>query len=201
MVAGTAPEPALDLGGSGAGLSPKGYPAIHVAGGTVNLMLFVPGSEDQKIEPLHRHRVRVIAPKGGKPRPQMYADPRSAAFEEYVGDYSRGQALATDVQDHFAEMGLESPDFTLPLAAGYRVMVTLRFNLPKPKSYPARVVHHTKKPDLDNYSKAILDGLVKGRIIEDDGMITDLTIQKRYIEPGHPHGVEIDLTAVPCEVV
>jgi Holliday junction resolvase RusA-like endonuclease len=81
-----------------------------------------------------------------------------------------------------------------------RVLLTLRFNLPKPKSYPKRVVHHLKKPDIDNYAKALIDGLVKGRIIEDDGLVTDLTIQKRYLEPGHPEGVEVDLTALPAEV-
>ena len=94
----------------------------------------------------------------------------------------------------------EGEDFTLPLR-DMRVLMTLRFNLPKPKSYPARVVHHTKKPDIDNYAKGVLDGLVKGRIIADDGMITDLVILKRYVEPGHPEGVEVDLTGLPTEVV
>lgn len=150
-----------------------------------------------KIEPLHRHRVRVMTPKGRKPFPQMYPDPRSEKWEEYVGAKAQEQALATPTRQAFPGHGDE--DFTLPLK-GMRVLLTLRFNLPKPKSYPARVVHHTKKPDIDNYAKAVIDGLVKGRIIEDDGMITDLTILKRYIVDGHPEGVEIDLTAIPCEV-
>jgi Holliday junction resolvase RusA-like endonuclease len=134
-----------------------------------------------------------MTPKGRKPFPQMYPDPRSAKWEEYVAVYLANQLTQTPTEG-------EGQDFLLPLR-DVRVLLTLRFNLPKPKSYPARVVHHTKKPDLDNYGKAVIDGLVKGRIIEDDGLITDLTIQKRYIETGHPEGVEVDLTALPAEVI
>lgn len=175
-------------------MHPDGYPAAVVAGRAISLSLFIPASAAQEnpVEPLHRHRVKILTPKGGRPRPQIYADPRSAKWEECVAATVVEQLRATPTQG-------EGEDFTLPLRA-MRVLMTLRFNLPKPKSYPARVVHHTKKPDLDNYAKAVLDGLVKGRVLEDDGMVTDLSIQKRYLEPGHPEGVEIDLTALPCEV-
>ena len=150
------------------------------------------GSDDNPVEPLHRHRVRVMTPKGRKPVPQMYADPRSAKWEDYVAEQVIDQLTTTPTEG-------EGQDFVLPLQ-DMRVLMTLRFNLNKPKSYPARVVHHTKRPDIDNYSKAVIDGLVKARILKDDGMITDLGIQKRYVEPGHPYGVEIDLTALPTEV-
>lgn len=171
---------------------PAGHPAAVVAGDTVSLTLFVPAGDefDQKIEPLHRHRARVIA--GKKPFAQFYSDPRSAKWEEYVAATVIEQLTNTPTQGY-------GEDFVLPLKES-RVLLTLRFNLPKPKSYPARVVHHIKKPDIDNYAKALIDGLVKARIIEDDGLITDLMIQKRYLEPGHPEGVEIDLTAIPTEV-
>jgi Holliday junction resolvase RusA-like endonuclease len=173
---------------------PAGFPAALVAGRTVNLRLFIPADKenDCPVEPLHRHRVKIIQPKGAKPRPQMYADPRSAKWEEYVAE----QAL--DQLTHTPTTG-EGEDFIFPLT-DMRVLITMRFNLPKPKSYPARVVHHTKKPDIDNYGKAILDGLVKARILADDGMVTDQLSLKRYLEPGHPEGVEIDLAAIPCEV-
>lgn len=76
------------------------------------------------------------------------------------------------------------------------MLVVMRFNLPKPASYPASLVQHTKKPDLDNLVKSVLDGLVKGQILEDDKYITDLTISKRYTEPGHPVGVEVEITNI-----
>lgn len=176
---------------------PSGYPAAVVAGRAVSLSLFVAPrptkkASDSGIEPLHRHRVKVITPKGGKPFPQIYPDPRSDQWEEWVGRQTVEQLMQVPTQG-------EGEDFTLPLR-DMRVLLTLRFNLPKPKSYPKRIVHHTKKPDIDNYAKAVMDGLVKGRIIEDDGLITDLTVLKRYVEPDHPEGVEIDLTALPAEV-
>jgi len=176
---------------------PAGHPAAVVAGRAVSLTLFIPPRPikkpaDRGIEPLHRHRVKVITPSGGKPLPQMYPDPRSEAWEEWVAKQAFEQLMQVPTQG-------EGEDFTLPLRE-MRVLVNLRFNLPKPKSYPKRVVHHVKKPDIDNYAKAVIDGLVKGRIIEDDGLITDLAIQKRYLEPGHPEGVEVDLTALPTEV-
>lgn len=173
---------------------PAGFPAVVAAGRAISLRLFIPADADdaQKVEPLHRHRVRILTPAGQKPRPQIYADPRSAEWEEYVSDQATEQLRATPTEG-------EGEDFLLPLR-DMRVLLMLRFNLPKPKSYPARVVHHTKKPDIDNYAKGVIDGLVKARIMADDGMITDLSIKKRYIAPGHPEGVEIDLTALPAEV-
>lgn len=122
---------------------------------------------------------------------QTYPDKRSVAWEEYIASNSRMQVLAVEV---------DGEDFKLPLEK-CRVLLSLRFNLPKPKSYPKRIIWHTKKPDIDNYAKAVIDGLVKARIIEDDGLITDLNIQKRYVEMGHPEGVEIDLTALAVETV
>jgi Holliday junction resolvase RusA-like endonuclease len=173
---------------------PSGFPAALVAGRALSLNLFIPADKDagNPVEPLHRHRAKVITPAGQKPRPQMYADPRSAKWEEYAADQLRIQLMKTPTEG-------EGQDFTVPLR-DMRVLLSLRFNLPKPVSYPARVVFHTKKPDIDNYAKAIMDALVKANILADDGMITDLMTIKRYIEPGHPEGVEVDLTAVPCEV-
>jgi Holliday junction resolvase RusA-like endonuclease len=176
---------------------PSGYPAAVVAGRAVSLSLFIPPRPVQKptdhgIEPLHRHRVKVLTPPGRSPVPQMYPDPRSERWEQWVAQQAVDQLMQIPTRG-------EGEDFTLPLRE-MRILVNLRFNLPKPKSYPKRIVHHIKKPDIDNYAKALIDGLVKGRIIEDDGLITDLAIQKRYLEPGHPEGVEVDLTALPTEV-
>ena len=168
-------------------------PAAVVVGGAVALTLFVAG----RPEPLHRHRGRVVPASGSKKAwVQFYADPRSAAYEDEVANQVRRQVLGVEVSYPLGE----GVDFKLPLTA-MRILMTVRFNLVKPVSYPKRITMHTKKPDVDNYGKAILDGLVKGLVIKDDGMVTDLTTFKRYVEPGHPEGVEIDLTAVPTEVV
>lgn len=175
-------------------LYPAGFPAVVVAGRAVSLSVFVPAdkADGQAIEPLHRHRVRVITPAGQRPRPQVYPDDRSVEWEKYVAAQVIEQLRATPTTG-------EGDDITLPLT-NMRVLTTMRFNMPKPKGYPARVVHNTKKPDIDNLAKAVLDALVKARVLADDGCVTDQLIMKRYVEPGHPEGVEIEVTALPCEV-
>ena len=90
-------------------------------------------------------------------------------------------------------------EFTLPLSDS-RVLLTLTVYRDKPASYPKRVVHDTKKPDADNLAKSVIDGIVRGEIIKDDAMITDLTVRKRYADDEHPAGVLVDLTAVKVEV-
>lgn len=153
--------------------------------------MFIPG------EPvaLGRHRSRVVVPKDGRPPwVQTYPDKKSADYEDYVGAEARRQVLQCEVQ------GQGLVDFTLPLKR-VRVLTVIRFNVKKPVSYPKRVTYPTKKPDIDNLEKAVFDGLVKGGIIEDDALVTDALTSRRYVEPGHPLGVEIDLAAVPTETV
>lgn len=129
----------------------------------------------------------VTAP-GRKPYPQFYEEKAATEWQQVVADMAMLCVRAIPVQG-------EGQDFTLPTSG--RVLITVRFNMPKPVSYPKSVVHHVRKPDLDNLVKAVLDGLVKGRILEDDNCVTDMMVIKRYAEPGHPEGVEVDLTALP----
>ena len=72
------------------------------------------------------------------------------------------------------------------------IAVKLVFQMPVPKGYPKRVVKqieegtlkHTKKPDLDNLGKAVLDALNEVAFT-DDSHITKLTLVKRYsLYPG-----------------
>lgn len=118
----------------------------------------------------------------------------SREYKERVAEIARFQVLKTPV----VEIGSGS-DFLLPFV-DVRCLIKLRFNMHRPVSYPKRVVDNTKKPDFDNLSKGVVDGLVMAGIIKDDGLITDATIQKRYADADHPEGVEIDLTVMPTEV-
>lgn len=127
---------------------------------------------------------------GGKPIVQFYPHQATVDWEDRVADMAQLQLRGLEVQG-------DGRDFTLPLDG--RVLLTIRYNLAKPASYPKRIVYPTKKPDLDNLNKALVDGLVKGRIIVDDAKVTDQTELKRYAGPGHPEGVEVDLTVVPVE--
>ena len=119
----------------------------------------------------------------------MYPDNQSRDWADEAVDILQRQIARIEV----TEIPGQGNDFTLPFTG--RVILNMRFNIKKPVSYPANVVNMVRKPDLDNLAKAVLDAMVKARIIEDDNLVTDLSLSKRYVEPGHPEGCEIDLTA------
>ena len=70
--------------------------------------------------------------------------------------------------------------------------VTLFFLLPRPKSLPKKVTEHTRKPDLDNLIKSVLDAL-KGIAFKDDAQIVSLRATKAYTIK--VFGVEVNLEA------
>ena len=63
--------------------------------------------------------------------------------------------------------------------------MTLSFHMQRPKSLSKKVIHHTKKPDLDNLIKGIKDAL-KSVCYHDDSQIVMLVSTKIYskITPG-----------------
>jgi Holliday junction resolvase RusA-like endonuclease len=130
----------------------------------------------------------VVSSPGRKPFVQFYTDKKTVEYEEHVGQQALIQLRTVEVDG--------DEDFTLPVR-DCRIIASLRFNFEKPKSYPKSIVHMTKKPDIDNLIKTVLDGLVKHGVIEDDNCVTDLSLSKRYATPDHPVGVEVDLTVLP----
>lgn len=66
----------------------------------------------------------------------------------------------------------------------------------KPSSYPKKTVWFTKKPDVDNLAKCVLDGLEKAGVIKNDSIVTDLLLHKRYTSDEYPdEGVEVVIDA------
>lgn len=61
------------------------------------------------------------------------------------------------------------------------IKITIDFYKAKPKSMPKKVVHWTKKPDLDNMVKLVLDAMNKVFFI-DDSQIIELNCRKKYDE-------------------
>lgn len=59
------------------------------------------------------------------------------------------------------------------------LILELIFLLKRPKSLPKKVIHHVKKPDLDNLIKAIKDAL-KGICYKDDSQIVRIQAEKIY---------------------
>lgn len=127
--------------------------------------------------------------RAGKQYVQTYNDHRVTSFENHVATTVRSQIAQVDIQ------GPQAQDVILPFEE-HAIFVVIRFNLVKPVSYSKSIVLHTRRPDLDNLTKAVLDGLQKARVFKDDGMICELGLSKHYVSDGHPEGVEIDLTAV-----
>jgi Holliday junction resolvase RusA-like endonuclease len=168
-------------------LRPAGFPWGYVAGKVISVGFFIPPLEDV-VRWEERHRTKVLTPAGQKPRAIMYTPEKTKAWHEHVGEHALLELRSVEID------GPE--DFTLPLKDS-RFLVKLRFNAVRPASYPKRVVHNTTKPDVDNYVKGLLDGLVQGRIIEDDAPVTDLLVMKRYADGEHPPGVEVEITAIP----
>ena len=128
-------------------------------------------------------------PSGGKkPFVQFYSEKKCVEYEQLVGEVSLRELRRVEV--------VGDDDFTLPIK-NFRIIASIRFFVKKPVSYPKSVKHATKKPDLDNLVKAILDALVSARVIEDDNCVTDLYTSKRYADPENPVGVEVELTCLP----
>lgn len=168
-------------------LRPAGFPWAVVAGRTIALGFFIPPM-DGEVRWEERHKTRVVAPAGQKPRAIMYTPEKTKAWHQHVGEEALKELRSIVIPG--------DDDFVLPIK-DCRLLMKLRITAVKPPSYSKRVVHNTTKPDLDNYVKGILDGLQQSNIFDDDSRITDLVSMKRYPEPGHPPGVEVELTALP----
>jgi Holliday junction resolvase RusA-like endonuclease len=74
--------------------------------------------------------------------------------------------------------------------------LTLRFELPRPKSLPKRVLYPVKKPDAKNLAWGVEDAL-RGLLYADDSQIVDLYATKRY---GPAPGVTIELALLEAPV-
>lgn len=63
--------------------------------------------------------------------------------------------------------------FTGPL------ILSVAFHMPRPKSLPKRVQHHTTRPDVDKATRCVLDALT-GVLYADDGQVIELHVRKQY---------------------
>lgn len=72
------------------------------------------------------------------------------------------------------------------------LIMRLYFYLPRPKSLPKKVQHHTKKPDLDNLVKGVKDGL-KGICYHDDSQVIELQAYKQYAIDHAKYGPRVEV--------
>lgn len=169
-----------------AAINPRGVPACFIAGSAVTLSLFVAGTPVPKGRP----RTRVVQPKdSARAWAQIYNPHETVGWEEMVIVQVRQQLVGLQLAE--PRLG----QLEMPLWG--RGLLSLRFNLPRPKSLPKKVLFPVKsKSDWDNLAKSVQDALQGAGLIKNDAMVTDGSVAKRFAEPGHPTGVEIELTVV-----
>lgn len=124
-------------------------------------MFTVPG------EPVAQGRPRVTTINGN---PRMYDAPKSASYKGVVAMFAsqamRGRA---------------------PMEGSVMMIIKVKKKVPRSWSKKKQAqalsgeIKPTGRPDVDNYTKAILDG-INGIVFMDDSQVTYLTVSKLYGE-------------------
>jgi Holliday junction resolvase RusA-like endonuclease len=125
-------------------------------------------------------RVYGLPVAQGRPRARMFQD-RSGTTRVSVYDPHESRDWKRTVMSRVVDVKPAAP------VAETALEMALVFHLPRPQSLPKRVVHHIRRPDVDNLAKAIKDAL-RGIVYRDDSQIVRLQVEKRY---GDTPGVEI----------
>ena len=73
------------------------------------------------------------------------------------------------------------------------VTVNLTFYMPAPLR--PRWDVPAVKPDLDKLTRAVLDGLTDGGLIEDDARVVDMRLREFYAHDHHSCGVHVEVVA------
>jgi len=132
-----------------------------------------------------------VQPKqlGAKAYAQIYNPAETVGWEDMVIGQVRQQLTGLLLDEPLLQQ------IEMPLDG--RGLIAMRFNMPRPKSTPKKVLFPMKsKSDWDNLAKSVQDALQVAGLIRNDAMVTDATVAKRFAGPGHPAGVEIDLTVL-----
>lgn len=84
---------------------------------------------------------------------------------------------------------------------GIPVRVTIDYFFQRPKSLqrkkdPVGFIWHTKKPDLDNLNKAVLDAISEAGIWHDDRQVADLRSRKFYTKKSGDPMVRITIEEI-----
>ena len=145
---------------------------------------------------------RVLGIPKGQPRPKAFVrkhrDPITGAMGSRASVYDPGTAegwkseIARAAQKHIAHEPIDGP-----------VELVVHFFMPRPMSHftsggqrnlkPKAPQWHTKRPDLDNLLKAVLDALTSLSMWADDSLIYAVTATKGYAGGDQRPGAEIIL--------
>jgi len=124
----------------------------------------------------------------GIPKPQ--GRPRFFRRGSFVGTYDPKESR--QYKDNVSAQ-IASQD---PVLLDGPVGAKVDFFLPRPKTLPKKVVHHIKKPDVDNLIKGVFDAC-KGILWHDDTQVVSLSCSKYY---GDPPRVMLEIDTLQEEV-
>ncbi len=133
-----------------------------------------------------RYRFEIPGEPQGKARPRFDSRRRVTYTPQKTRDY---EAFVRG--NYYKQTGGNEP-----LSGAVTARITAYFAIPKSTTKRDRadmlagVILPTKKPDLDNIAKAILDAL-NGLAYRDDACVTEVTARKFYSESPR---VEVELT-------
>lgn len=130
-----------------------------------------------------------------KARPRVVRNAKTGFTQTFTPDATVNweQAIGWQVKQALAWIHINHPgELELPWTG--RVMVDMRFNIKRPASTSKKVEYPMKGADIDNLVKCVLDGLQNVNVLSDDKIVTDINGYKRFADPDHPEGVEVELT-------
>jgi crossover junction endodeoxyribonuclease RusA len=139
------------------------------------VQLFVPGQpapQGSKKAFRHKHSGAIIMQEDSKTTRPWRADVR-AALEQHAG----GTRFGPDV----------------PVTVHLRFVMRRLAGMPKTSRGRATPAH-TKKPDLDKLTRAVLDAITSAGVWHDDSQVVSFgTLEKRYAEIDEPPGCYIHI--------
>ena len=137
--------------------------------------------------------IEVSGDPKGQPRPRAFSRGGKAAVYDPGTAEGWKSLIALAARDHLPPS---------PLACPVRVDVEFYFRRPlrlQKKSSPEGYIPHTAKPDRDNLDKALLDTLTQIGFFQDDALVVEGTITKRYTRIDSAPGAIIEIF-IPNEI-
>ena len=129
---------------------------------------------------------------------RVFGTPAPKGSKSFKGMSKRGHAILVESSKRvkpWAEAvkwaALEHRCVTIDAA----VTIDLTFYLPRPKTLPKRVIHCTKKPDLDKLQRSTFDALKEAGVYRDDSQVVSVNAAKVYATEEAP-GALIAITQI-----
>lgn len=131
--------------------------------------------------------IEVSGDPKGQPRPRAFSrNGKARVFDSGTAEGWKAQ-IALAARDHLP---------AAPLACPVRVDVEFYFRRPlrlMKKKSPTGYIPHTARPDRDNLDKAVLDSLTQIGFLQDDSLVVEGTIRKRYTRLDSAPGALIEI--------